>query len=197
MMSLLKNILRSKYLLWTIIMLPCMMMLIGLMNGRMTYESFMHSTGEFSARMLIFALLATPIGLLFPHTRFANWLMRNRRYFGVAAFIYGFMHTIYYLVDVPFSTVTGEFFNIGILTGWIAIFIFIPQAITSNDASVRYLRGKWKKIQRWVHVAALAIVLHWMLVHNHYAPALVHFTPIALLQVYRFWKENQLKGQGA
>ena len=192
-MSFLKSIIRSKYTLWFIIMIPCLMMTIGLLNNRMTYGSVMHTSGEFSARMLIFALIATPVGLLFPRSRFANWLMRNRRYFGVAAFIYGIYHTLYYLFYIPTSTVLGEFFDFGIITGWIAIFIFTPQAITSNDASVRRMKGAWKKLQRWVHLAAICIVLHWMFIHYHFMPAIVHFTPVALLQVYRVWKLNKGK----
>ena len=188
-----RSIIRSKYTLWLIIMLPCLMMTIGLINGRMTYESFMHTSGEISARMLIFALIATPIGLLFPGSRFANWLMRNRRYFGVATFIYAFYHTLYYLFKIPMGEVLEQFLDFGMITGWIAIFIFTPQAITSNNAAVRKMKGAWKKLQRWVHLAALCVVLHWMFVHYHFAPALVHFVPVALLQVYRVWKEKQLK----
>ena len=46
----------------------------------------------------------------------------------------------------------------------------------------------WKTLQRWVYVAAIATLLHWIFVHNNFGPALVHFIPLAGLETYRLWK---------
>ena len=46
----------------------------------------------------------------------------------------------------------------------------------------------WQPLQRWVYAAAVLTLVHWMFVHNHFGPALVHFVPLALLQAYRIWK---------
>ena len=55
---------RSKYILWAFIMFPGLAFSIGLLTGGMQYESFMHSTGEFSGRFLLFSLIATPLLML-------------------------------------------------------------------------------------------------------------------------------------
>ncbi|MFT5266007.1 MAG: sulfoxide reductase heme-binding subunit YedZ [Ulvibacter sp.] len=179
---------RSKYVLWAFIMLPGLLFTIGLLNGRMKYESLMHATGEFSGRFLVFSLIATPLVMMMPKYKFPKWLNRNKRYFGVAAFTYGLYHTIAYLVAVPTNQVLGEFFEIGLLTGWIAFIIWIPMAITSTDGWVKQLKVRWKKIHNWGYLAALFVFLHWAFIHYQWKPALVHAAPILLLQGYRWWK---------
>lgn len=179
---------RSKFILWGFLMLPGLMFTIGLLNGRMSYESLMHATGEFSARFLVFSLIATPLVMLLPSYKFPRWLNRNKRYFGLAAFAYGLFHLIAYLVEVPTNQVLAEFFEVGLLTGWIAFFIWIPMAITSTDGWVTRLKTLWKKIHYWGYLAALLAFIHWAFIHYHWQPALVHATPVLLLQGYRWRK---------
>ena len=57
---------RSKYILWTFLMLPGLLFTIGLFNGRMDYDKIMHATGEFCGRFLMFSLIATPLVMLLP-----------------------------------------------------------------------------------------------------------------------------------
>lgn len=177
---------RSKYVLWVFIMLPGLMFTIGLLNGGLSYESLMHATGEFSARFLVLSLIATPLLMLLPKYKFPKWLNRNKRYFGVAAFAYGFYHTIAYLIEIPINKVFGEFFEFGLLTAWISFIIWIPMAITSTDGWVKRLKATWKKIHYWGYLAALLAFLHWAFIHYHWQPALIHATPVILLQGYRW-----------
>jgi len=182
----------SKYFLWIFLMLPGLLFTIGLTNGKMSYNSLMHSTGEFSARFLIFTLIASPLALMFPKGKFPKWLLRNRRYFGVAAFAYGLYHTIAYLIEIPSDQVLAEFLQFGMLTGWIGFIIWIPLAITSTDGMVRRLKNNWQQLHNLTYLAALMVVFHWSFLHLNWKPALVHFVPVLLLQIYRFIK---LKGQ--
>lgn len=179
---------RSKYVLWLFIMVPGLMFTIGLLNGRMTYDSLMHATGEFSARFLILSLIATPLVILFPKYKFPKWLNRNKRYFGLAAFAYGLYHAVAYLVEVPINQVAKEFFEIGLLTAWISFIIWIPMAITSTDGWVKSLKTTWKKIHNWGYLAALLVFLHWAFIHYNWKPALVHAAPILILQGVRWGK---------
>ena len=118
--------------------------------------------------------------------------MRNRRYLGVAAFCYALAHTVFYIIDMgSLSNVLGEALLLGIWTGWVAMFIFLPLAITSNDWSVKRMGRNWKRLQQGVYVAAVATLLHWIFVHNNVGPALVHFVPLAGLEVYRIWKTGK------
>lgn len=179
---------RSKYLLWVFLMLPGVMFSAGVITGKMNYETLMHATGEFSARFLIFSLIATPLLMLFPKMKFPKWVNRNKRYFGIAAFAYGLYHTIAYLIEIPISQVAKEFLDFGLLTAWIGFIIWIPMAITSTDGWVKRLKSTWKKIHNWGYLAALLAFLHWAFIHYNWQPALVHAAPILLLQGYRWSK---------
>ena len=46
----------------------------------------------------------------------------------------------------------------------------------------------WKALQRLVYFAAPGTLLHWMLVHNDFGSALVHFMPLTGLETYRIPK---------
>jgi len=183
-----KYLLNSNYLFWLLLALPSIPMTMGIISGE-DVESMLHPTGEFAARFMIIAMIISPFRLMFPKNRFWLWMVRRRRYLGVAAFCYAFAHTALYIVDMgSLANVLGEALLLGIWTGWVAMFVFIPLAITSNDWSVKYLGRNWKRLQQAVYIAAVATLLHWIFVHNNVGPALVHFVPLAALELYRIWK---------
>ncbi|MCO6175925.1 ferric reductase-like transmembrane domain-containing protein [Flavobacterium sp. NRK F10] len=177
---------RSKFILWLFLMLPGLMLLLGLVNRRMDYDRLMHVTGELSARFLVFSLVATPLIMLFPKRKFPRWLVRNKRYFGVAAFVYGLFHTTIYLIEVPISQVKKEFFEFSLIIAWISLAIWVPMAITSTDGWVKRLKATWKKIHNWGYLAALLAFTHWAFIHYQWKPALIHAVPVIVLQGYRW-----------
>ncbi|MFK7857103.1 MAG: sulfite oxidase heme-binding subunit YedZ [Granulosicoccus sp.] len=186
-----KSFLNSHYLFWLLLALPSIPMTMAIISGGGA-EHLLHPTGEFAARFMIIAMIISPFRLIFPKNRFWFLMMRRRRYLGVAAFGYALAHTILYVVDMAsFANVLSEALLLGIWTGWLAMFIFIPLAITSNDWSVKRLGHNWKRLQQMVYLAAIATLLHWIFVHNNIGPALVHFVPLAGLELYRIWKINQ------
>jgi len=183
---------QMKYILWIILSLPAIGLISGYFSGAKLAGELLHPTGEFSARFMIIAMIATPLLILFQRIGWKlsvpHWLMRNRRAFGVAAFAYALLHTVFYIVDIGvLSEILSEITSFGIWTGWLAFLIFIPLAITSNDRSQKCLRTAWKKLQRWVYPAAVLTLLHWIFVHNHVGPALVHFIPLAALEIFRVY----------
>lgn len=188
-----KSVLNSPYLFWMLLALPSIPITMRLISGG-EVESLLHPTGEFAARFMIIAMIISPLRLMFPKNRFWLWMVRRRRYLGVAAFGYAFVHTVLYIVDMgTLTNVLGEALLLGIWTGWLAMFIFVPLAITSNDWSMKRLGRKWKRLQQAVYIAAIATLLHWIFVHNNVGPALVHFVPLMLLEVYRIYKINTLQ----
>ncbi|SHJ36901.1 sulfoxide reductase heme-binding subunit YedZ [Maribacter aquivivus] len=194
-MSNLKSLLTGKYMLWLLLAIPGVMMTLNYAKGQFKYEDIMHITGEFAARMLIISLIATPIRLMFPKTKVAQWLLRNRRFFGVAAFAYTLLHTIFYVLEFPISKIVNESIELSILTGWIAFFVFIPLAMTSTNAAVKRMGRNWKKLQQWVYLAAIMAFAHWALLglqseEGSMAGALAHFVPVMLLQLYRVYKQK-------
>ena len=195
-MNAVKTVLNSRYVFWAILALPSVPMIAALASGapdpegRLPTEFLLHPTGEFAARFMIIAMALTPLRMLLPRANWIRWLLKRRRHIGVAAFAYAALHTLLYVIDMgSLQTILGEFLAIGIWTGWLAMFIFVPLAITSNDWSVRNLGRQWKPLQRTVYVAAVATLLHWIFVHNNLGPALVHFMPLAALEAYRIWHD--------
>jgi len=181
------NFLNNKVFFWLLLAIPAVAMSVAMGNGA-ELERLMHVTGEFSARLMILALLLSPFKLIFNNARWVNWLLRRRRAIGVAAFFYALVHTILYVVDMgTLQAILSELGLLGIWTGWVALIIFIPLAITSNNTMVRVLKSNWKTLQRLVYVAAVLTLVHWVFVHNNTGPALVHFVPLALAEAYRIY----------
>jgi sulfoxide reductase heme-binding subunit YedZ len=148
-----------------------------------------HPSGEFAARFLIVTLMATPLRMLLPDWRFPRWLVRHRRHFGVAAFGYAALHTVFYLIDRGSLAATVEQLpRFYIWTGWVAFAIMLPLAATSFDAAVRAMGTRWKALQRWTYAAAVLTLLHWASLHHwgSWVPAAVHFAPLAALELWRF-----------
>jgi len=182
----------SPYWLWLLLALPALGFsyeALGSTSPRV-YHDLLHPTGEFSARFMIIAMMATPLVLLLKGWRGPQWLKKNRRYFGVAAFGYAALHTVLYLIDLSsLDRVITELPRLYIWTGWIAFAIFIPLAVTSMDYFIKLMGPRWKQLQRWTYGAAVLTLVHWASLHNWESPAaaLVHFAPLTALEAYRIW----------
>ena len=198
----LATVINSRAFIWGLLALPAIPMTVALVNGapgpgeETVAHALLHPTGEFAARFMIVAMCITPLRMLFPGSKLLSWMMQRRRYFGVAAFAYAAAHTVLYIVDKQtLAALIAEFWELGIWTGWLAFLVFLPLALTSNDFSVRILGRTWKALQRWVYLAALATLAHWIFVHYNIGPALVHFIPLAALQGYRIWRNYSATSQ--
>ena len=146
-------------------------------------------TGIWSARLIVFALMLTPLSMLLPRSRAVGWLIRRRRAFGVAAFGYALLHLAFYAAEMEtLANILDEAPLPGIWTGWAALALMLPLALTSNDVAMRALKSAWKKLQRLAYPAALLTLAHWIIVHNGTAEALLHFAPLALLQSWRIFR---------
>ncbi len=180
------------YGLWLIFALPAIAMTVAIFTSDdpTILHQMIHPSGEFSARFLIVTLMATPLTMVLRGWRGPQWLKRNRRYFGVAAFGYALLHTILYLIDkAALDPVISELPKFYIWTGWVAFLIFVPLAMTSNDWFVRRMGTWWKWLQRWTYAAAVLTLAHWAALEDWggVTPALVHFGPLIALEAYRIW----------
>ena len=149
-------------------------------------EDLLLPSGELSARFLIVALAITPLALLLPDNRFIKWLRRQRRAIGLAAFGYGVLHLIFYLVAMgTFDAVLAELGATGIWSGWLALALLVPLALTSSSAAMRALGRNWKRVQRLAYPAALLTLAHWLTIHDGFIVALAHFAPLVILELIR------------
>lgn len=177
----------DKYLLWMLLAVP----MVTIVHRYLTEPDIwpgdlLRPTGEWSARLIIVALMMTPVAQLFPAVRPVRWLVRHRRAFGVAAFAYALLHLVFYILDMEtLAPMLAELGAPGIWTGWLALACMVPPALASNDAAMRALGRGWKRVQRLAYPAAVLTLAHWILVHDGLASALVQFAPLLILQAMR------------
>lgn len=184
-MSVLRK-LNSLPVFWLVLSLPAVFLVQGYWAGHIIAMDMLHPTGEFSARFMIIALMITPLSVIFGNRQWISWLLKRRRSFGLAAFGYGVLHLVFYIIDMEvLKAILAEFSAPGIWTGWAALAVFVPLAITSNNASMRRLKGGWKRLQRLAYVAALLTLAHWLLIHDGVGGALAHFIPLLALELLR------------
>ena len=173
--------------LWAVLAVPATVLLLRFATTPEAWAGdYLHSTGEWSARLIIAALMMTPLARLFPRAPAVRWLVRHRRAFGVAAFGYALLHLIFYVLDMQtIAAMLAEIGAPGIWTGWLALLCLLLPALTSNDTAMRALRKGWKRLQRFAYPAAVLTLAHWLLIHDGKVAALLHFAPLILLQALR------------
>lgn len=177
-----RTIINSVKVFWLLLALPGVAMLHGWWTGGIETMDMLHPTGETSARLMIGAMLIGPLtGVLGPR-KWSLWLLTRRRSLGVAAFAYAAAHLVFYAIDMgSLEAILGELPIASIWTGWLALALMLPLALTSNQAAMKALRAAWKRVQQLAYPAAVLTLLHWWWVHDGATAALVHFAPLALL----------------
>ncbi len=178
----------SRPALWLLLSLPGVWILGQWALTPRTY-GFGHAigdSGDWAAWLLMLTLAVTPVRLLFRKASWSIWLMRRRRDLGVASFGYAVLHTGIYLWKKPaLQPVLDEATNPDMLTGWLALALFIPLAITSNDKSVRALKRSWKTLHRLVYPAAVLMFVHWVLASFDPTTAWIHIGIMAAIEIVR------------
>ena len=191
-----KSILKSRPFLWLVLALP------GLWIGwrwLMTPDEYGYGhaigeSGDWAAWLLMATLAVTPIKLLFRKQGWAIWLMRRRRDLGVASFAYAAGHTVMYLWKKgSLGLVLAELDQDFILVGWLALALFVPLAVTSNDLSMRRLKRSWKSLHRLVYPAAVLTFLHWVWSAFDPTTAWIHVGILAAIELVRIviqWRQR-------
>lgn len=180
--------LKSRPFLWLLLALPGVWIIgqWGLTPATYGYGHAIGDSGDWAAWLLMVTLAVTPVRLLFRKAAWAIWLMRKRRDVGVASFAYAALHTAIYLWNkAAIQPVLDEAGNADMLTGWLALALFIPLAVTSNDRAVRAMKRAWKKLHRLVYPAAVLMFLHWALASFDPTTAYVHIGIMAAIEIVR------------
>ena len=178
----------GRWLLWLALALPGAWMLgrWGLTPDAYGYGHAIADSGDWAAWLLMATLAVTPVRLLFKRARWTSWLARRRRDLGVASFAYAAGHTAVYLWKKgSLAQVVAELSDSYLIAGWLALALFLPLAITSNDASMRALKRKWKTLHRLVYPAAILTFLHWIWSAFDPATAWIHAGVLAAIETAR------------
>ena len=182
----------SRLMLWVVLAAPAAVVAYRYAIDAMSYGQVIHATGEWSVRLLILTLATTPLRMSLPRARWPIWLLRERRALGVAVFGYALFHlAVYVWRKADLALILDEGLRPDLLTGWIAFLGFAALAITSNDASVAWLRRNWKRLHRLVYPTAALTILHWLLTAFSPTQALVHAAILFAVEALRLVLERR------
>lgn len=177
--------------LWAVLMAPILWLWPQASAPNADIDALVADSGNWAMAWLAIAVVMTPLARLSRSVQRALWL---RRAVGLAAFGGSLVHLwLYVLAMRAFSEPGGEWalirdeaFAPGILTGWAALALMLPPALTSTDAAMRRLRAAWKRLQRLAWPAAALALVHMAVVHDGFTLALIVTALIAALQLPRF-----------
>lgn len=174
--------------LWLLVALPIAVQTYRYLGESIYYGEYVHWTGLQATRLLIVTLAITPLKLTFRRSPLFNWLLLHRRDLGLGAFLYAAAHAVAYLAYREPARILEELTEAGMLTGWLALVIMLALAATSNNASVRRLGGRWKRLHRNVYLLALLTFAHWILTAFDPTSGYLHLGVLLLLLGLRTWQ---------
>ena len=207
-MAFLEKLLRSKPVVWTLIILPGLWPLWPIFlrpNPSINADPLkfvLHHLGFVACILLATVLAFTPLRVLWPKWGVALALNRHRRLVGVSAFVYGALHFITHVIyeggtdpsAIPgiLRTALKKPFQ---LTGLITLTLLLILALTSLHVFVRWLGGKkWKTLHRLAYVAAGLAAYHQAAARKVFPlQVLWIFVPLALLEIARIVKQVRAK----
>ena len=161
------------------------------------YGHAIGDSGKWAAWLVMATLAVTPVRLAMRKAAVARWLVRHRRDLGVASFAYAALHTGIYLwrkasLDLVIAELPRDF----IWTGWLALLLFLPLALTSNDASMRRLKRGWKRLHRLVYPATIVMFVHWAFSAFNPTTAIIHVGIMAVIVIVRValeWRQRRAR----
>lgn len=205
-MEFLAKLLRSKLVVWILIVLPGLWPLWPL---AVTHDPsaladplkfILHHLGFVACILLATVLTFTPLRVLFPKSPAVQALNRHRRLVGVSAAVYALLHFATHLLyegasdpsaipSILHTAVTKPFQ----LVGLISLTILLVLAITSLHVFVRWLGGKrWKMLHRLAYVAAALVAYHQAAARKIFpVQVLWIFIPLLVLELLRIVKQQQ------
>lgn len=179
--------------LWPVTIAACFLPLLWLFAdivfnnlGANPVEALHIRLGDWSLRFLCLTLAITPV----QHITGWRGMADYRKLFGLCAFFYASLHVLAYLMldhafawhAVAIDVIESPYVWFGVL----AYAIIFLLALTSPKQAKRRMGKNWKKLHRFIHVAAVAAVMHyfWQLKGNLAEP-LMYAILLFLLMAFR------------
>ena len=192
-----------KALVFALCATPAVLLVIGWFDhalGANPIEAVIHTTGEWTLRLLLITLAVTPLRKLTGW----HWLLRLRRMLGLFAFTYACLHLLAYAwLDLFFDwrAIAEDILQRPYLTvGFAAFVLMVPLALTSSNAAIRRMGGRqWQSLHRSIYAIAMLGVVHfwWQVKADVLEPAIYAVILAALLGVRAWWRELERRRQRA
>ena len=187
--------------LWSTVIAVCLLPLIGLFIdaafddlGSNPIQALHIRLGDWALRFLCLTLLITPIQTMTKWRGMADY----RQLFGLYAFFYATLHVLaYVLIDhalmwriIAIDIIESPYIWFG-LTAYLIVFLL---ALSSPKWAKKRMGKSWKKLHRFIYVAAIAAIIHyfWQLKGNLAEP-LFYSIIVFLLLSFRVlaWVKNR------
>lgn len=187
----------QRYLSWLLLALPLVYLLAEKLLGSPPRGRFFYWTGAVSGIFLIATLAITPLTRAWPRAPFKVWLIKQRRYLGVASFLYAAAHTLYWAQQAGIRRVIEKsLHDASVIVAWVSFVILAALFLTSNDISVRKLGPNWKRLQRWAYIAIPLGLLHWFMAVSYNARTIAIYGGAFIVVVvarlaYTRWKRTR------
>ena len=146
-------------------LVPLGLLIWDAVNGNLTFNPIQAATlrtGKTALVLLVLSLAATPINTV---TGFRQAL-KVRRALGLYAFLYAAIHFYIYSgidygfdLDLIWLELAEKRF---VLVGFAAFLILLPLALTSTKGWQRRLKKTWKRLHRWVYLAGILVIFHYV-----------------------------------
>lgn len=146
-------------------------------------------TGKAALILLVLSLACTPLNILF------GWrlVLPLRKPLGLYAFMYVSLHFLIFVgLDYGFDwglLYEAIFEKRYALVGFAAFLMLLPLALTSTQGWMRRLGKNWKRLHRWVYLAGLLAVVHyvWLVKSDIREPLIYGAIVVALLLLRLSW----------
>ena len=185
-----RRLLNSVWFFWFVLTIPFLWIVYDRLANQAPGGKLFYWTGVFGVWLILASLAVTPLQRIFRGADWTRWLMKRRRYMGVAAFGYSLLHTVYWLqLQKSIGTSIRKFSGAAnsLRLDW-PFSSFVAMAATSNDLSVRGMGPNWKRLQRWVYLAAPLTLLHWFMAeHYRLKTVLIYGGLLAVIFVARLY----------
>lgn len=160
---------RLQWMVYAVALLPLALLIFDALTNRLSVNPIQDATlrtGKAALLTLLASLACTPLNTLF------GWraALKVRRGLGLIAFLYAAIHfTIFIAVDYGFD-VQLVWLELAekryVLVGAAALLILLLLAVTSTRGWQRRLGKRWKSLHRWVYVAGVLAILHYVWVQK-------------------------------
>ncbi len=188
-LALLQDILRSRFTK-PVLFILCLVPLLSLVwrafygdLGANPIEAITFFTGDWTLRFLLITLSISPLRQWFGLTG----LLRFRRMLGLYVFFYACCHfSIWFIFDhaLDFTDMFEDVFERPYITlGFSALMLLIPLAVTSNNAMLKKLGKRWKKLHKLTYLILVLGVLHylWLVKADYLEPGIYAVIAVILL----------------
>ncbi len=155
-------------------------------------ERLEHELGKLALQLLIATLVVTPL------RRFSGInFQKFRRALGVMAFVYVLLHlSVWLVLDVQIlSQIWADIIKRPYITiGMGGFMLLLPLALTSNNAAVRWLGPRWRKLHKLAYPAAILGALHfvWLVKGIQLEPLIYMGIVLILLALRSKWAQRYL-----